>query len=71
MAKCIGVEVGVGAFAEVMRGRVRDARAAVAAARVAGDPYALAVAADELEDALRMARANGITVEAVPGEEGV
>lgn len=72
MAKYGDREVRVGGFAEVMRGRVRAARAAVAAAEEAGDAYALAVAADELDDALRLARANGVTVEPeADGAEGV
>ncbi|MFF7153922.1 hypothetical protein [Streptomyces sp. NPDC008139] len=55
-------------FAEAMLERVRVAREAVAAAGRAGDAYALAVACDELDDALRIARANG--VEADLPEEG-
>ncbi|GAA0483111.1 hypothetical protein ACFQ2B_32155 [Streptomyces stramineus] len=47
-------------FAEAMRQRVRDARAALAAARAAGDAYEAAVAEDELEDALRLARCHGV-----------
>ncbi|MFE0042648.1 hypothetical protein [Streptomyces albireticuli] len=54
---------GVGGFVEAARARVRRARAAVEAAREAGDAYALAVAADELEDALRLARENGVDME--------
>ncbi|MGW1075085.1 hypothetical protein [Streptomyces sp. NPDC002537] len=47
-------------FAEAMRQRVRDARAALAAARATADAYETAVAEDELDDALRLARAHGI-----------
>ncbi|GGU61849.1 hypothetical protein GCM10010211_28600 [Streptomyces albospinus] len=50
----------MGGFAESVRERVRAARAAVAAARTADDAYALAVAEDELDDALRIARGVGI-----------
>ncbi|WNI16799.1 hypothetical protein [Actinacidiphila sp. ITFR-21] len=57
-------------FAEVMRERVRRARAALAAAEEAGDAYAAAVAADELDDALRLARANGVDDEPVADGEG-
>jgi hypothetical protein len=61
----IGAEVVMGGFAEVMRQRVRDARAAVAEARAASDPYAMAVAVDELEDALRLARENDVALDPV------
>ncbi|MGD3105993.1 hypothetical protein [Streptomyces sp. YGL11-2] len=50
----------MGGFAESVRERVRAARAAVAAARTADDAYALAVAEDELDDALRIARSVGV-----------
>ncbi|MFF4602906.1 hypothetical protein ACFY12_09175 [Streptomyces sp. NPDC001339] len=50
----------MGGFAEALRERVRAARAAVAAAHEAGDVYAVAVAEDEWEDALRMARNVGV-----------
>ncbi|MFI9202473.1 hypothetical protein [Streptomyces sp. NPDC053048] len=59
------------AFAEAMRERVRAARAALAEARTAGDAYAAAVAEDELDDALRLALAHGVTTEAAPdGDDG-
>lgn len=51
------------AFAEAMRERVRAARADLAAARAAGDVYAAAVAEGELDDALRLALAHGITTD--------
>ncbi len=51
------------AFAEAMRERVRTARAALAEARAAGDVYAAAVAEEELEDALWLARAHGVTTD--------
>ncbi|MEU9113226.1 hypothetical protein AB0D04_15935 [Streptomyces sp. NPDC048483] len=50
----------MGGFAESVRERVHAARAAVEAARTADDAYALAVAEDELDDALRVARNVGI-----------
>ncbi|WP_188279485.1 hypothetical protein [Streptomyces sp. CBMA29] len=56
-------------FAEAMLERVRVAREAVAAAGRAGDAYALAVACDELDDALRIARANGVEAD-LPEDEG-
>ncbi|KJY43324.1 hypothetical protein VR41_03855 [Streptomyces sp. NRRL B-1568] len=49
------------AFAEAMRERVRAARAALAAARAADDVFATAVAEEELDDALRLADAHGVT----------
>ncbi|MFE7979163.1 hypothetical protein [Streptomyces shenzhenensis] len=50
----------MGGFTEAVRERVREARAAVAAAVEAGDAYEVAVAQDELDDALRVARGHGI-----------
>ncbi|QLE75389.1 hypothetical protein FGW37_30800 [Streptomyces rectiverticillatus] len=50
----------VSEFAEAMQKRVRRARKALAEAESAGDAYETAVAADELEDALRLARAHGV-----------
>ncbi|PNE32275.1 hypothetical protein AF335_19970 [Streptomyces eurocidicus] len=47
-----------------MRQRVRDARAALALARAEGDAYGTAVAADELDDALRTARRHGVEPDA-------
>ncbi|ARP71041.1 hypothetical protein LK07_16085 [Streptomyces pluripotens] len=52
----------MGGFTEAARKRVHDARAAVAAAREAGDAYEAAVAQDELDDALRVARRHGVDV---------
>ncbi|MEU6201323.1 hypothetical protein [Streptomyces sp. NPDC047061] len=65
-----GVEVGVGAVVEALLARVRAARAALAAAREAEDPYAVAVAQDELDDAVRFARRHGLDVEATEPDEG-
>ncbi len=53
----------MGGFVEAARGRVSQARAALGAAREAGDVYAVAVAEDELEDALRIAEAHGVDTE--------
>ncbi|WP_405578379.1 hypothetical protein [Streptomyces sp. NBC_01092] len=50
----------MGGFAEAARERVREARAAVSAALEAEDAYEVAVARDELDDALRVARRHGI-----------
>ncbi|ARF58052.1 hypothetical protein [Streptomyces gilvosporeus] len=57
----------MGGYAEAVRERVRVARAAVVAAREAGDGYDVAVAEDELEDALRVARNVGVDPDAAPG----
>ncbi len=51
-------------FAEAMRQRVREARAALVAARAAADAYGTEVAEVELEDALRMAHEHGIDPDA-------
>ncbi|KOU74164.1 hypothetical protein ADK57_08265 [Streptomyces sp. MMG1533] len=58
-----GVEVGVGEVAEALLARVRAARLGLAAAVAAEDPYAAAVAQDELDDAVRFARRHGLDVE--------
>ncbi|MEV8018082.1 hypothetical protein AB0O76_17435 [Streptomyces sp. NPDC086554] len=55
------------AFTDALLERVREARAAVAAALEAEDAYAAAVAQDDLDDALWLARRHG--VEAEMGEE--
>ncbi|WP_411126911.1 hypothetical protein [Streptomyces sp. x-19] len=60
----------MGGFAESVRERVRAARAAVEAARAADDPAALAVAEDELDDALRIARGVGIDPDRRSGGTG-
>ncbi|MDX3386285.1 hypothetical protein DF268_20040 [Streptomyces sp. V2] len=57
---------GVGGFVEAVRERVRQARIRVRAAERSGDAYERAVAEDELDDALRIARAHGVDAE----EEG-
>jgi hypothetical protein len=59
----------VGAFAEAVRARVRAARAAVAAALVDKDAYEVAVAQDELDDALRVAWQHGVDVDADSGAD--
>ncbi|MFE0177821.1 hypothetical protein ACFWZ2_36475 [Streptomyces sp. NPDC059002] len=50
----------MGGFVEAVLERVRAARAALDAALEAGDAYEVAVARDELDDALRLARIHGI-----------
>ncbi|WP_369221369.1 hypothetical protein AB5J52_05520 [Streptomyces sp. R39] len=63
-------EVAVNEVAEALLARVRAARAGLAAAREAGDAYAVAVAEDELDDAVRLARRHGLDVDATgAGEE--
>ncbi|MCD9194335.1 hypothetical protein [Streptomyces albireticuli] len=57
-------------FAEAMRQRVRDARAALALARAEGDAYGTAVAADELDDALRTAHRHGVDPDAPDPPDG-
>ncbi|MFJ8111361.1 hypothetical protein [Streptomyces sp. NPDC096132] len=52
----------MGAVVEALMARVRAARAGLAAAVAAEDPYAVAVAQDELDDALRVARRHGLDV---------
>lgn len=47
-------------FVEAVLGRVREARAGVRVAVEAEDAYLVAVAEDELDDALRIARGHGI-----------
>jgi len=64
-----GVEVGVGTAVEALLARVRAARAGLAAAVAAGDPYAVAVAQDELDDAVRLARGYGLDVEVAGADE--
>ncbi|OPF70683.1 hypothetical protein VT50_0236080 [Streptomyces antioxidans] len=56
--------MGESVFAEALLGRVRQAQAALEAALEAGDAYAVAVAEDELDDAVRVARQVGVDVEA-------
>ncbi|MFI0914137.1 hypothetical protein [Streptomyces abikoensis] len=53
----------MGGFAEAARERVSRAQAALDAAHEAGDAYGMSVAADELEDALRIAREHGLGME--------
>ncbi len=57
------VEAGVSAAAEALLERVRAARAGLAAAVTAQDPYEVAAAQDELDDAVRFARRHGLDVE--------
>ncbi|MFC1418146.1 hypothetical protein [Streptacidiphilus cavernicola] len=48
--------------------RLRAARAGVQAAVAAHDLYAVALAVDELEDALRLARSSGVDVPSAEAE---
>jgi hypothetical protein len=64
-----GVEVGVDAVVEALLARVRAARAGLATAEAAEDPYAVAVAQDELDDAVRFARRHGLDVEVEGADE--
>ncbi|WP_262703352.1 MULTISPECIES: hypothetical protein [Streptomyces] len=50
-------------FAEALLERVRQARGALEAALESEDVYAVAVAQDELDDAVRVARQLGVDVE--------
>jgi len=50
----------VSGFTEALRERLRAARERLAAALREDDPYETAVAQDELDDALRIARAHGV-----------
>lgn len=59
----------VDGFVGALRERVRQARAALAAAHANEDPYAAAVAADELDDAVRVARGHGVDVGPEDGAE--
>lgn len=62
-------EVRVGAVAEALLARVRAARAGLATAVEAEDPYAVAVAQDELDDAVRFARRHGLDVTVEEADE--
>nr|QIY76200.1 hypothetical protein HEP84_52180 [Streptomyces sp. RLB1-33] len=63
------MEVGVGAVVEALLARVRAARAGLAAAVADEDAYAVAVAQDELDDAVRVARGYGLDVEVAGVDE--
>lgn len=61
----------MGGFTEAVLERVSAARAALTSALDADDAYEVAVAQDELDDALRVARRHGIDVDsAVETGEG-
>ncbi|MFE1312521.1 hypothetical protein [Streptomyces sp. NPDC058755] len=62
-------EVAVNEVAEALLARVRAARARLAAALSAADAYDVAVAQDELDDAVRLARRHGLDVEATGADE--
>ncbi|MCX4429881.1 MULTISPECIES: hypothetical protein [Streptomyces] len=55
---------------EALLARVRAARAQLADAVAAEDVYAVAVAQDELDDAVRLAHGLGLDVEAAGADEG-
>ncbi|QIY93956.1 hypothetical protein HEP87_07595 [Streptomyces sp. S1D4-11] len=54
---------------EALLARVRAARAELTDAVAAEDVYAVAVAQDELDDAVRLARGLGLDVEATRADE--
>ncbi|KAB1149923.1 hypothetical protein F7R91_03590 [Streptomyces luteolifulvus] len=56
--------------ANALLARVRAARAGLTAALKAADAYEVAVAQDELDDAVRLARRHGLDVEATGTAEG-
>jgi hypothetical protein len=55
-------------FAEALLERVRQARAVLEAALESEDAYAVAVAQDELDDAVRVARRHGVGADPVEAE---
>lgn len=57
-------------FAAALLERVRQARVALEAALESEDVYAVAVAQDELDDAVRVAREIGVDVEADETQAG-
>ncbi|MEU3981413.1 hypothetical protein AB0F77_15085 [Streptomyces sp. NPDC026672] len=62
--------MGGSVFGEALLERVRQARLTLAAALAAEDVYAVAVARDELDDAVRLARGNGVDVGPLDAETG-
>jgi archaeosine-15-forming tRNA-guanine transglycosylase len=60
--------MGGSVFAEALLERVRQARASLETAVAAEDAYLVAVAQDELDDAVRVARRHGVDVDAVTAE---
>jgi hypothetical protein len=61
--------VVVGGFTEAVLERIRLARVRLAAAHEAGDAYEAAVAADELDDALRIAHQHGVGTDEGTGQQ--
>jgi hypothetical protein len=59
----------VSEVAEALLARIRAARARLTDAVAADDPYEVAVAQDELDDALRFARRHGLDID-VAGADG-
>ncbi|MCX4967949.1 hypothetical protein OHA98_24945 [Streptomyces sp. NBC_00654] len=70
LVKRVGRGVTVGGFTEAARRRIREARARLVAALEAEDAYEAAMAEDELEDALRLARDHGVGPETENGMGG-
>lgn len=60
--------MGGSVFTEALLERVRQARASLETALKAEDAYLVAVAEDELDDAVRVARRHGVDVDAVTAE---
>lgn len=69
-AKWVGRGVAVGGFAEAVRERIREARARLEAALEAEGAFEAAMAEDELEEVLRLARKHGIRAETEDGVDG-
>ncbi|WP_405927354.1 hypothetical protein [Streptomyces sp. NBC_00035] len=59
----------MGTVTEALLARVRAARAELAAAVAADDAYSVAVAQDELDDAVRLTRGYGLDVEAAAADK--
>ncbi|WP_327714244.1 hypothetical protein OG381_01570 [Streptomyces sp. NBC_00490] len=60
----------MGAAIEALLERVQAARAGLAAAVAAQDPYEVAAAQDELDDAVRFARRHGLDVDVDQSDKG-
>ncbi|MGP4050182.1 hypothetical protein [Streptomyces sp. 2A115] len=59
----------MGTVTEALLARVQEARAELATAVAADDVYSVAVAQDELDDAVRLARGYGLDVEAAGADK--
>lgn len=60
----------MGGFSEAVRERICEARSRLAAALEAEDAYEAAMAEDELDDALRLARKHRVSTETENGVSG-